>query len=136
MRLLLLLSLPLMLASSGIRSDHPIIGTWTHTLPNQCAEVYTFRPDGTDRVTANEEISAGHYEITDKPNADDFYVLTDTIMENNGKKDCMGATMTIGDKATTYVRFNKDADQMLICYEPSLARCFGPLRRLGVKDST
>jgi len=136
MRLLLLLPLPLMLASTDIRTDHPIIGTWTLTLPNNCSEVFTFKPDGTTRVTSNEEVTASHYEITDQPNADDFYALTDTTTETNGKKDCRGSTMTIGETNTVYVRFNRPSDEMLVCYDLPYERCFGPMRRLGVKDST
>jgi hypothetical protein len=136
MRLLLLLSLPFMVASSAIRSDHPIIGTWTHKLRNGCSEFYTFHPDGTTRVKSNEEISASQYQITDKPNGDEFYVFTDTVTQNNGKKDCMGSSMKIGDKANVYVRFNLAFDKMFMCYEPALDQCFGPLRRLGPGDST
>lgn len=122
-------------AADAVRPDHPIIGTWTHTLPNGCSEVYTFTTDGMSHVLANAEISESRYTISDHPNTNGYYTHSDTIVSNNGLLDCTGHTTPVGDKAEIFVRFTVSGNRMLICYTEKRSDCFGPLKRVKTDGS-
>ena len=117
---------------SQIGSVAPIIGTWKFKLTDRnCTETYTYKADGTTRVTSNEEISESRYQIALTPTPNGFYKMVDTITKDNGRKDCTGDVMTVGDTATTYVLFQPSGDQFIACQTPSLDLCFGPLIRVS-----
>lgn len=115
-------------ATAAVRPDHQIVGTWTHTLRNECTELYTFRADGTNSVTSGEEISTGSYTISDQPNERGVYTMVDTIASNNGKPDCMGGTTPIGDVATVYVKFSTTGNGVLVCYDLTMRSCYSMKR--------
>ena len=115
-----------------VAPDHPIVGTWKITLPlpdGSCDEIYRIRPDGTTFVTSAEEISESEYEISDEPSEKGFYKLVDTITKDNGKKDCLGEIMQVGNVATNYILFHQSGDVFLMCKEERLASCIGPFVR-------
>jgi hypothetical protein len=136
-----LLAVALLLASTvagaedRVAPNHPIIGTWRFTLPDgTCAETYRFRPDGTSVVTSGEEIAETEFRITSKPSGKGFYEWVDTIVKDNGKKDCSGQITDVGRKTTTYVQFDASAQRFIVCQAESHDACFGPLRRVGGED--
>src|SRR5882672_2447808 len=117
-------------------STHPILGTWQFTLPGgECSETYYFRRDGTYQVTSGEQISESEYEITAKPNAKGFYEVVDTIVKDNGKKDCLGQVMEVGHKATNFIFIHPGGQSLIVCKSEAMSTCFGPVRRLAGQKS-
>ena len=113
-----------------IAKDHPIVGRWTYTLPDgSCTETYHFRSDGTSVVTSGDEVAETVFDIAAKPDANGFYKWDDKLVKDNGKKDCAGEVTAVGKVVTNYVLFSPGGDQLIICAEQSLDRCFGPLER-------
>lgn len=113
-------------------ANHPIVGTWRFTLPDgSCAETYRIRADGTSLVTSGEEVAETVYEVTPRPSRNGFYTWTDTIVKDNGKKDCAGQITDVGRKSTNYIRFDASGDRFIVCRAESLEACFGPMRRVG-----
>jgi hypothetical protein len=112
----------------SVRADHPVIGTWQIRVTESCVETDTFRTDGTTYGTSNEEVSSSRYEISDTPNERGIYVLVDTVVSTNGKPDCTGHKMPIGDVARVYVKFSTTGNGMLICREETMRACFSMKR--------
>ena len=116
-------------------ANHPIVGTWRFTLPDgSCAETYRIRADGTSLVTSAEEVAESVFEISQKPSQKGFYTWVDTIVKDNGKKDCAGQITDVGRKTTNYIRFDPSEQRFIVCRAESLEACFGPLRRVGGAD--
>jgi hypothetical protein len=112
-------------------ASHPILGIWRLTLPDgSCSETYRFRGDGTTLVTSAEEISESEFDIPAKPSAKGFYKLTDRIVKDNGKKDCSGAIMKVGTKATNFIQFHPSGGMFVMCVRESLDACIGPFERV------
>ncbi|MDO8439368.1 MAG: hypothetical protein Q7S67_03925 [Telluria sp.] len=112
-------------------ASHPILGIWKLTLPDgSCSEIYRFRGDGTTLVTSAEEVSESQFSIPAKPSAKGFYKLEDRVVKDNGKKDCSGAIMKIGARATNYIHFHPSGSLFLMCADESLNACIGPFRRM------
>ena len=111
---------------------HPIIGSWTWTLPGKsCAESYKYRANGTRTSISGEETTLSEYEISPIPGLLGFYRLTETVTESNGKRDCSGDLHEAsGEKVTRFIQFSPKLDQLIVCKEESLKACFGPLKRL------
>lgn len=125
-----LVAVPAMAASPY--ADHPLVGSWRFDVPNTgCAEIYRFRADGTSVVTSGQEIAETEFEISAKPSGKGFYVWTDTIVKDNGKKDCSGQITDVGRKTTNYIRFDRGGQAFVVCRGESFDACFGPLRRIG-----
>lgn len=121
---------PIVLAAPPSPS-HPILGIWVLTLPDgSCSETYRFRGDGTTLVTSADEISESEFRIPAEPSAKGFYRLDDTIVKDNGKKDCSGEIMKVGSKATNYIHFHPSGSLFLMCAAESLDACIGPFRRV------
>jgi len=111
--------------------NNPIVGIWEWTLPRtSCSERYVYRSDGTTLVTSAEEIAESEYEIDSRPSSNGFYKATDTLVKDNGKKDCSGEVATLGDKATNFIQFDPSWNLMVVCQKESLDTCFGPLTRV------
>ena len=117
-------------------SNHPILGIWKLSLPDlRCSEVYRFRGDGTTLVTSAEEVSESEYSIPDKPSAKGFYRLEDRIVKDNGKKDCAGAIMKVGTRATNFVRFHPSGELFLMCSDETMEACIGPFERVEGEEA-
>lgn len=135
MRTLTIAILSLVMAASAQAAppaaSHPILGIWRLTLPDgSCSEIYRFRGDGTTLVTSAEEISESEFDIPAKPSAKGFYKLTDRIVKDNGKKDCSGAVMKVGTKATNFIQFHPSGGMFVMCVRESLDACIGPFERV------
>jgi len=133
---LLFLAVPVASAQeTAVARGHPIIGTWRFTVPDgSCAETYRFRADGTSVVTSGDEIAETEFRVTPKPSRKGFYEWVDTIVKDNGKKDCAGQITDVGRKTTTYIQFDPGAERFIVCQAESHDACFGPLRRVGGED--
>ena len=117
---------------TGQFAGHPIVGTWRFFVPGgSCTETYRFRADGTSHVTSAEEVAESVFEISHKPSQKGFYLWVDTIVKDNGKKDCAGQITDVGRKTTNYIRFDPSGQRLIVCRAESLEACFGPLRRVG-----
>ena len=64
----------------------------------------------------------------DEPDQNGVYVLVDKVESNNGKPDCMGQKTPIRDIATVYVTFSTTGDEMFVCYDEAMRRCFSMKR--------
>jgi hypothetical protein len=118
------------------KSTHPIIGTWAFMVPDtDCEETYYMRRDGTSLVTSGEEVSESVYQIDDELSAKGFYKSTDKLVKDNGKMDCSGEVMKVGNEVTNYIRFHPSGDMIIICRNESLDACFGPLHRVQGQNS-
>ena len=117
--------------AAPLRSDHPIIGTWKITLPDgSCSETYRIRADGTTLVFSHEEVAESTFVIADKPDKNGFYKEVDTIVKDNGKRDCSGGITKPGQAVTNYLQFHPSGDLFLMCVERNLERCIGPFVRV------
>ncbi|MFC4931032.1 hypothetical protein [Massilia sp. GCM10023247] len=117
-------------------ANHPILGIWRLSLPDLgCSETYRFRGDGTTLVTSAEEVSESEYSIPDKPSAKGFYKLEDRIVKDNGKKDCSGAIMKVGTRATNFVRFHPSGTLFLMCSDETMQACIGPFERIEGEEA-
>lgn len=122
-------------ADAAVAPGHPIIGTWRFTVPDgSCAETYRFRGDGTSLVTSGEEVAETEFRVSAKPSRNGFYEWVDTIVKDNGKKDCAGQITDVGRKTTTFIQFDAAGQRFIVCRGESHDACFGPLRRVGGED--
>lgn len=113
---------------------HPLYGKWVWTYAkNNCEEVYHYRSDNTSVVTSAEEVGESRFTISDKPDLNGFYRMTDVVTKSNGLTGCDGTPggTPVGDTVTLYIFFRPTKSEMLICQEPSLKACMGPLRRIS-----
>lgn len=132
------MALALMLAAAAqgaqgksLRQDHPIIGTWRITLPDgSCSETYRIRGDGTTLVFSHEEVAESTFTISDQPDKDGFYQEVDTIVKDNGKRDCSGQITKPGRSVTSYLQFHPNRNMFVMCADRSLERCIGPFIRV------
>ncbi len=116
-------------------ANHPLVGTWRLVVPGgNCVETYRFRADGTSVVTSGEEVAESEYSIALKPTRDGYYEWVDTIVKDNGKKDCGGQVTDVGRKTVNYIRFDSAAQRLIVCRAESLNACIGPLQRVGGQD--
>ena len=113
-------------------AQHPLIGTWTWTLPGKtCTETLQYRADGKRLGTSGEEVTQGDYQVPLKPTAAGFYPQTETVTNSNGKRDCSGDLHANGDESVLrFIQFSPKQDQFIVCKGASLEACFGPLRRV------
>lgn len=122
-------------AGPAVAPNHPIIGTWRFTVPDgSCAETYRFRGDGTSHVTSGEEVAETEFKVSAKPSGKGFYEWVDTIVKDNGKKDCAGQITDVGRTTTTFIQFDAAGQRFIVCRGESHDACFGPLRRVGGED--
>ena len=122
--------------AAEIAVDHPFIGTRKLPIAKlNCTETYLFLRDGTSRVTSAEEVSESRFEISPAPSASGFYRWTDTIVKNNGKKDCSGAVTKAGKTVTQYVLCHHSRNIFFICQEEKRNTCFGPFYRQRGQDT-
>ncbi|MBQ5950467.1 hypothetical protein KBW98_23510 [Massilia sp. ST3] len=124
------------LAAAAPPADHPILGIWRLSLPELgCSETYRFRGDGTTLVTSADEVSESEFKIPDKPSAKGFYRLEDRITKDNGKKDCSGAIMKVGTRATNFIRFHPSGALFLMCSDETMESCIGPFERVNGEEA-
>ncbi len=119
-------------SSAAAPAQHPLIGTWSWTLPGkQCSETWQYRADGRRLGTSGEEVTQGDYQVPAQPTAAGFYALTETVTNSNGKRDCSGDLHADGDESVLrFIQFSPKRDQFIVCKGASLEACFGPLKRM------
>lgn len=119
-------------ATAGpLRADHPLIGSWKITLVNgACHEVYQIKADGTTLVTSAEEVAQSEFELSDQPSAEGFFKWVDTIVKDNGKKDCLGEVMALGHTSTNYIKLHPSGKMFLMCEKEDINTCIGPFVRV------
>lgn len=121
------------IAKVGDVATHRLYGKWSWTYSkNNCTEVYDYRQDNTTSVTSGEEVAESSFTISNKPDLNGFYRMTDVVKKSNGRTGCDGEPggTPIGHEVTIYIIFHPTKEEMLICQTPSLDACFGPLQRL------
>ncbi len=118
-------------AAPVLRQSHPVIGTWRITMPDgSCSETYRIRADGTTLVFSNEEVAESTFAISDQPDKQGFYKEVDTIVRDNGKRDCLGDVTEVGRAVTSYLLFHPSGDMFLMCVERRTDKCIGPFVRV------
>lgn len=120
-------------ASVGASPTHRLYGKWSWTYSkNNCTEVYDYRSNNTSVVTSGEEVAESRFSISDKTDGG-FYRMTDIVTKSNGRTGCDGEPggSPVGHEVTLYVVFHPVRDEMLICQQPVLDACFGPLKRIS-----
>jgi hypothetical protein len=112
-------------------AQHPIVGSWTWTLPGKsCAETYKYRANSTRTGTSGEEATLSDYEISPIPSLLGFYKLVETVTKSNGKRDCSGDLHEASSEPVTrFIQLSPKGDQLIVCKTESLQACFGPLKR-------
>lgn len=122
---------PALAAPPAPDPNHPILGIWQLTLPDgSCSEIYRFRGDGTTIVTSAAEVSESQFTIPAEPSKNGYYRLVDTIVKDNGEKDCLGQVMQVGTSATNFVLFHPSGALFLMCATESTDSCIGPFERV------
>lgn len=112
------------------RADHPLLGTWKLTVPsNGCIETYTFRADGTTRVSSAAERARSEYQVSERPGPTGYYAFVDRIVKDNGQKDCSGRVTPVNNVVGVYLLFYASQQRMLMCPEQSIRGCLGPFVR-------
>jgi hypothetical protein len=119
-------------AQSPVADDHPLIGKWQWTRPvNKCTEVFDFRADGTAPVTSGDEKTENTYSISSSADRNGFYQLNMKTIKDFGGKDCGDdSSDTTGQETTHFVLFEPQRTMHIVCAEPKVGRCYGPLTRM------
>ncbi len=119
-------------APAAHTAAHPLVGTWSWTLPGKtCAETWQYRADGRRLGTSGEEVTQADYQVSATPTSAGFYPLTETVTNSNGKRDCSGDLHADGDESVIrFIQFSPKQDQFIVCKAASLEACFGPLKRV------
>ncbi len=123
---------PSIAAPVAAPAAHPLVGTWSWTLPGKtCTETWQYRADGKRLGTSGEEVTQADYQVSAKPTTTGFYPLTETVTNSNGKRDCSGDLHADGDESVIrFIQFSPKQDQFIVCKAASLEACFGPLKRV------
>ncbi len=107
-----------------------IVGNWTWSDDDGCTEVYSYESDGRFAVSSGEEEVSGTYEISSVADSNGFRLLTGRSDQNNGQPDCAGRVADEGpNEFIIFINFHPSLPMHVVCQEPSLERCIGPLRR-------
>ena len=122
-------------AAVPIRPDHPLLGAWEITTKNeQCVETWRIDRAGTMLVTSADEVAEARFTIADQPSARGYYKWVDTLVKDNGKKDCWGQVTKPGKTTTRYVMMNPARDRFILCTAEDGRQCFGPFVRVEGGD--
>ena len=110
-----------------VRADHPLLGAWQITRRDDgCAETYRIDRSGRSLVTSADEVAQTRFTLSDQPSARGYYKWTDTLVRDNGKKDCWGQVTKAGKTTVRYVMFNPTRDRFILCNAEDGKQCIGP----------
>ena len=113
--------------SAPLRADHPFLGAWQLTRrDDDCAEIYRIDRSGHTLITSADEVAQSTFTMTDQPSARGYYKWVDTLVKDNGKKDCWGQVTKPGRTTTRYVLMNPTNDRFIVCTSEDGRQCFGP----------
>lgn len=116
--------------NDGVAAAPRLAGAWSWTDPQQCSETYEYSSDGSGKVSSGAEKAEMAYIFDPVPVQDGFYKLEATITRDHGGRDCAGSDSNDTDQRyTVFIKFNPTGDQHIVCMEPLLQHCFGPLKR-------
>ncbi|MFK7965498.1 MAG: hypothetical protein AB8C46_16180 [Burkholderiaceae bacterium] len=112
---------------------HSIVGKWQWTIEEkQCTETYEYRADGSLSVTSGDEVAEATYDISPQPDSNGFFLLNGTPGTSNGEQDCTDRPAGSKQPAfSVYVVFHPTEPLLLICENPNMDRCLGPMRRVN-----
>jgi hypothetical protein len=117
-------------APTVLRADHPLIGAWALKSPDGgCTEIYRISREGTSLVTSADEVAQTRFQVSDRPSAKGYYKWVDTIVKDNGKKDCSGQ-VTKPHTTTSYVLMNESNNAFISCQNESTRACIGPFVKI------
>ena len=121
--------------SAPLRADHPFLGAWQITRrDDDCAEVYRVDRSGRTLITSADEVAQSVFTISDQPSPRGYYKWVDTLVKDNGKKDCWGQVTKPGKTITRYVLMNPSGDRFVVCTAEDGRECFGPFVKLEGGD--
>ena len=111
--------------------NHPILGSWEWTRSDTgCKESFTYRADGTARITSGEEITDNTYLIDRTPDDTRFYELQIKTVKDNGGRDCNNDEKdNTGETNKLFIFINGERSMHVVCSAAAFDRCFGPLTR-------
>jgi hypothetical protein len=121
--------------TAPLRADHPFLGAWQLTRSDdQCAEVYRIDRSGHTLITSADEVAQSNFTMSDQPSPRGYYKWVDTLVKDNGKKDCWGQVTKPGKTTTRYVLMNPAANRFILCTAEDGKQCFGPFVKLEGGD--
>lgn len=117
--------------SAPLRADHPFLGAWQLTRHDDgCAEIYRIDRSGHTLITSADEVAQSTFTMSDQPSARGYYKWVDTLVKDNGKKDCWGQITKPGKTTTRYLMMNRAQDRFILCTAEDGRQCFGPFVRV------
>ena len=117
-------------ARTPLAPDHPLIGKWKLEIPNSaCDGFFEVRANGTTRATSAEQVIESDVDLTPKPSENGYYKIAEKVTTENGKANCVGRKITIGQSGTNFVILNRDGDEFLLCAKEDINTCVGPFAR-------
>jgi hypothetical protein len=121
--------------STGLRADHPMLAAWSLTRSDDgCAETYRFDRSGHSLITSADEVAQSNFTLSDQPSAKGYYKWVDTLVKDNGRKDCWGQVTKPGKTTTRYVMMNPAKDRFIVCTAEDGRQCFGPFVKVEGGD--
>jgi hypothetical protein len=122
-------------AATGLRADHPMLAAWSLTRRDDgCAETYRFDRSGHSLITSADEVAQSNFTLSDQPSAKGYYKWVDTLVKDNGRKDCWGQVTKPGKTTTRYVMMNPAQDRFIVCTAEDGRQCFGPFVKVEGGD--
>src|SRR3954471_22128867 len=113
------------------RADHRCLGAWQITKrDNDGAEIYRIDRSGRTLITSADEVAQSTFTISDQPSARGYFKWVDTLVKDNGKKDCWGQVTKPGKTTTRFVMMNPAKDRFIVCLAEDGRQCFGPFVKL------
>jgi hypothetical protein len=110
-----------------LRADHPLLGAWQYTRRDDgCAEIYRFDRNGTSLETSADEVAITRFTLSDQPSAKGYFKWVDTLVRDNGKKDCWGQVTKPPRTITNYLLMNPARDRFIMCASEAGTQCIGP----------
>jgi hypothetical protein len=114
-----------------LRADHPLLAAWALTRRDDgCSETYRFDRSGHTLITSADEVAQSVFTVSDQPSAKGYYKWVDTLVKDNGKKDCWGQSTKPGKTTTSYVMMNPHKDQFYVCSSEDGHQCIGPFVKI------
>jgi hypothetical protein len=121
--------------TAPLRADHPFVGAWQLTRrDDDCAEIYRVDRSGRTLITSADEVAQSTFTMSDQPSARGYYKWVDTLVKDNGKKDCWGQVTKPGKTTTRYVMMSPAKDRFILCTAEDGKQCFGPFVRVEGGD--
>ena len=121
--------------TAPLRADHPFLGAWQITRRDDgCGEVYRVDRSGHTLITSADEVAQSTFTMTDQPSARGYYKWVDTLVKDNGRKDCWGQVTKPGKTTTRFVMMNPARNRFIVCAAEDGRQCFGPFVKLEGGD--